>query len=33
MKLTLKEITKIARGVVRVTEEDGVFSFFRFTEK
>ena len=33
MKLTLKEITEITRGTVRITENNGVFSFYRFTEQ
>ncbi|MBR2907235.1 MAG: SGNH/GDSL hydrolase family protein [Clostridia bacterium] len=33
MKLTLKEITEITRGAVRIAENDGAFSFYRFTEK
>lgn len=33
MKLTLKEITEITRGAVRITEKNGVFSFYRFTEQ
>ena len=33
MKLTLKEIKEITRGAARIEENDGVFSFYRFTEK
>ncbi len=32
MKLTLKEITEIARGVAYVSENDGVFTLHRFTK-
>ncbi len=33
MKLSLGQVRDMARGVVDVAEEDGVFSFFRFTKE
>lgn len=32
MKLTLEQVKEITRGTVRVTEKDGKFHFYRFTE-
>ncbi len=29
MKLTLKEVTEVTRGAVRIAENDGAFSFYR----